>query len=183
MTHGEPVFGEQDLDFVRQLEEPDHVRDGGTIFAGAAADFLVAEVVLASEAVVGDGDFDGVKVLALDVFDEGDFEEFFVGEILDNDGNRVESSHAGGTPAALAGDELVAVISAANDEGLDEAVGADGVGEFAEALFDEDRTGLDGVGIDVVNGEGAGGAWGVGLWRRGRGRRGYSLGRGRPIGE
>ena len=41
----------------------------------------MAEAELSGEAVKGVGDFDCVEVFALDVLDEGDFEELVVGDL------------------------------------------------------------------------------------------------------
>ena len=49
----------------------------------------------AAEAVEGRGRFDGVQILALDVLDEGDFEQALVGDFLNDDRNLVD-------PASLA---------------------------------------------------------------------------------
>ena len=47
------------------------------------------------QALEGDGRLDGVEVFALDVLDQGDFEEAVVGDVLDDDRDLVR-------PASLA---------------------------------------------------------------------------------
>jgi hypothetical protein len=153
VAHRKAVLGKQKLDFRRELEQPDHVGDGGAVLARAAADLFVAEFVLACEAVIGGGHFDGVQILALDIFDQGNFEEFLIGELLDYHRDLCQSGQAGCAPAAFAGDEFVAVGLSAHDDGLDDAVGPDGVGKFAEALLLEDGARLERVGVDQGNGK------------------------------
>ena len=125
MAHGEALLGDEELYMLGQAEEAKHIGDGAALFAGAFADLIVAEVQFAAEAFEGVGDFNRVEVFALDVLDEGNFEEAVVGEVLDDDGYFGEASESGGTPAAFARDELIAVIFPANDEWLDDAVGGD----------------------------------------------------------
>ena len=142
MAGREPALGDELLEVAGKLEQAEEVRDGGAVFAGAMADLVVAEVKFACEAFESQGGFDGVEVLALDVLDEGDFEEAVVGEFLNDDGDFGHSGELGGAPAAFAGHELVAVAGAADHEGLDDAVGADGLGEFLQAVVLEDAAGL-----------------------------------------
>ena len=109
------------------------------------------------------GDFDGVEVLALDVLDEGDFHQAVVGEVLNDDGDFLEAGDLGGTETAFAGDQLVVAGGFADDEGLDDAVLADGLGQFLEALGLEDGAGLEGVRLDVGSGDADGAGRGSGL--------------------
>lgn len=80
------------------------------------------------------GDFDRVEVLALDILDERDLHEAVISEFLHDDRNFLESGNAGGAEAALSGDELIAIACAADDERLDDAVFADGLGELLETF-------------------------------------------------
>ena len=68
----------------RGAAEPNHVGDGGAVLAGAARDFFVAEAHFAVETVERLGSFDRIQILALDVLDEGDLEEAFVGVVLND---------------------------------------------------------------------------------------------------
>jgi len=142
VSHGEAVFGNKLLHLEGEPEEAQHVGDGGPVFAGALGDLLVGQVEFAVETLEGVGDFDGVEVFALDVLDESDFHEAVVGDVLDNDGHVMKAGDAGGAKAAFTGDELIAVVRAPYDEGLDDAVFSNGLGEFLEALRGERGTGL-----------------------------------------
>jgi hypothetical protein len=142
VSHGQAVFGNKLLHFEGEPEEAQHVGDGGSVLAGALGDLLVGQAEFAVEALEGVGDFDGVEVFALDVFDKSDFHEAVVGDVLDNDGHVMKAGDAGGAKAAFTGDELIAVVRAPYDERLDDAVFANGLGEFLEALRGERGTGL-----------------------------------------
>ena len=64
----------------------------------------------------------------------------------------VEPGQLGGAPAALAGDELVAVRSdRADEDGLQDAMLADRRGELVERLLVEGQARLLGVRLDVVD--------------------------------
>ena len=53
--------------------------------------------------------FDRVQVLALDVFDEREFEHLRIGDILDDHGDLRNPGKFCGAPAAFSGDDLVAI--------------------------------------------------------------------------
>src|SRR6185437_2646967 len=46
------------------------VGNGGAVLAGALGDLVVIEAVIGGEAVEGGGDFYGIEVFALDIFDQ-----------------------------------------------------------------------------------------------------------------
>src|ERR1017187_855928 len=134
MASGEAALSNQLLDIGRKLEEPEEVDDGGAIFTGALSNLIGVEEEFAAQAVKGNGGFDGVQILALDVLDQGDFEQTVVGDFADNNRHRLIASQFGGTPTALTGDQLIACTRPADHQRLDNAVGADGLRQFGQAL-------------------------------------------------
>ena len=63
----------------------------------------------------------------------------------------VEAGQPRRTPATLAGDQLVAVgTDRANEDRLEDAVLADGRGQFVEGVFVELEAWLLGIGLDVI---------------------------------
>jgi hypothetical protein len=54
-------------------------------------------------------------------------------------------------PAALAGDYLIPIAVPANDDRLDNAIRADGSGQFLKILLRESLSGLLGIGIDKTD--------------------------------
>src|SRR5688572_20549038 len=89
-------------------------------------------------AVIGDqppialGLLDGVEVPALDILEECDLECFGIVEIADDDRDLMEPRPLRRPPAALAGDDLVAVAVRPDDDRLDEAALLDRGGELLE---------------------------------------------------
>ena len=72
--------------------------------------------------------FDGIEVLALDVFDEPHGERMAVVELPNDDGNGFEPDHLGGLIAPLPGHNFVARVGFAHDEGTQNAFFANGGG-------------------------------------------------------
>lgn len=147
------MAGEKGLDVAGEFQEPKEVRNGGSIFACTLSDLIVAKVELLVQAIKGVSYFNRVQILALDVLDERDLHEPLVCEVLNDDGHVGERSQLRGAPAALSGDELISVSGMTDDDGLDDSVLSDGLGEFGEALRIEYLTRLKGVGLDLVQGQ------------------------------
>ena len=70
---------------------------------------FVAQIMFASKTVQRMGDFDRIQVFALDVLDECDFQQAVLGKILNDHRNFGEAGQSCGSPAALAGYQLIAV--------------------------------------------------------------------------
>jgi len=151
VTDGEAGVGEEVLDVFVEVEEAHGVGDGGAGLADALGDFLLFEAELACEAGISGSFLDGVEVGALEVFDEGHFEDLAVGGLALDDGDGFEAEFSGGAPAAFAGDEFELSVDAADDEGLDDAVLADRLEEFVEGVVREAGAGLEGAGDDLAD--------------------------------
>jgi hypothetical protein len=148
-------------DPLRQPQEPQRVADGGAALADQLGDLLVGVAVLLDEALVGLGELDGVEVFPLNVLDEGELEGLAGVQLLDDDLDLVEPGFLAGAPAALAGDDLVAIGvggEAADDDGLDEPPVLDGGGELREALQVEVLARLAALGDNLLDGAGKDGA-------------------------
>ncbi len=111
--------------------------------AALADDFghlLLAVVEALDKVAIAGRFFDGVEVGALDVLDDGEFEDFLVVEAADDDRHRVQARTLGGAPAAFAGDDLIHLLVVGidtDDDRLDETLGADRLGEFCQFIFTE----------------------------------------------
>ena len=132
MPDGEAFVAEVGLDFGGEFEEAEGIGDDGAAFADACGGFLLGQLELIDQLGKPLGFFDRVEVFALQVFDESQFERSAVIRLADEDGDLGEAGEASGAPAAFAGDQFVAVIGGADDQGLHDALGADGVGEVLE---------------------------------------------------
>src|SRR6202034_1405082 len=106
--------------------------------AGLLADLIVAEPELGRHALEGERKLDGVEVLALDVFDDGEFENLLIVSGADDDRNVLEPHQLGRAPAAFSGDELIFPLrSFPDDYGLNDAFALDGLGELQQSGFIE----------------------------------------------
>jgi hypothetical protein len=114
-------------------------------------DLFVAEAEIGRQLFEGYGYLDGIEVLALDVFNQGDFKEAVVMDVSDDDGHLLQPGEAGGPPTALTGNEMVLFADLPDDEGLDDPIGLDRSGQLLEASRVEDGAGLIGVRLDLVN--------------------------------
>jgi hypothetical protein len=152
VAFGDAAVDEGALEGGRQAEEAEGVSDGNAAAAGALGDLGLGEAVVLDEALVGAGLFEGVEVVPLDVFDQGELEGLAVGGFGDHDRNLADAGKTGGLPAALADDEAeAAAFGDSDDEGLNNAVLADGGGEGFEAVAVEVLARLLGVGVDGVD--------------------------------
>ena len=147
---GEAALAERALDHGGEREQPDGVRHRGTASADAQRDRLVGEAEGVGEAGVGGGLVEGGEVGPLQVLDEGELERLAprLGGRPEDGRDPGEPGEGGGAEPALPGDELEAVAVALHDDGLEDAVGADRVGEAGEGLGVEVAPRLLGVGAD-----------------------------------
>ena len=135
VSDGEVAVGDVLLNGFLEVEEADGVGHAGPGFADAAGNDVLLEAEVLGEADVARGFFDGVEILALQVLDEGHFEDFLVGGRALDDGDGGESEELAGAPAAFTGNEFHLVTHLPDDEGLDDAEFGDGLLELVEGLF------------------------------------------------
>ena len=117
-------------DVVRQVEQAHRVRDVRT----AAPDPLRENGARHTQVVEQDGEcpclLDGAEVLPHDVLDQRQLERTgLVERVVDEGRDNRLAGQPGGTPSALAGDELVAVLDRPHDHRLKDAALADRVGQ------------------------------------------------------
>ena len=168
MAHGKAPFGHQKLDFARQPQQANHVRDGGSILACPRCDLLVAEVHFRVQPLQRLRGFHRIQVFALDVLDERNFEDPLVRIILDDGRNFDQTSQLGRAQTTLAGDQLVAGAFATNQERLDYPMCFYGVSEFFQPRGIEYRARLQRVRLDVGR-SGSTATWGPDGARSGAG--------------
>lgn len=132
VAHGEVAIGKVPLDGGLEVEEAHRVGDAGPGFTNAFGNDVLFEPEVFGEAHVTLGFFDGIEVLALQVLNEGHFEDLPVARWSLNDGDGFQSQEFGGPPASLAGDEFHLAIDLPDDERLDNAELLDGLLQFVE---------------------------------------------------
>ncbi len=106
---------------VGEFEETKSVFDGGFGLADAGADFFRGKVELGLELGVSGGEFDGVQIFTLGVFDDRELEAILSVEGADDGRDFVETSELCGAEAAFASDDLVTLSGADDDDGLENA--------------------------------------------------------------
>ena len=135
MAGGQLALLQQHAHRVGQGEQPHGVGHGGAGLAHLLGHFLLGEAVVLHQDLVAPRLFNGVQVLPLEVLDEAQLHDLPVVGLDDDGGHLGQARQFGGPPAALSGDDLVvAGGQAADGEGLDEPVGADGLGQVAEGF-------------------------------------------------
>lgn len=151
MTGGEAFGGEVLLHDRIEFEQTQCVGDGGAGAADLLSDLFLGEFKFFGEAGVSTRLFDGIEAGALEVFDEGELKDLAVGSFADDDGKFVEAGFFGGAPAAFASDDFVFSRGAfTDDERLDDALGADAVGEFCQCFFREVFAWLERTGDKLI---------------------------------
>src|SRR6185503_582414 len=117
---------------------------------------FLAMSIFVGETLVGLGFLDRVEILALDILDQRHFQRFGITEIANYGWNFMELCPLGGSPAPLAGNDLIPAAFGPHDNWLDQATQGDGLAKFFERCFIEvaarlirmrpdgaDRDGLD----------------------------------------
>ena len=121
----------------RQLQQANQVGDGRAIDLHAGGQLFLRALVLIDVPLERLGLFDRVEVLALDVFDDGQLGHLAVVDFADLHRHLPPVGGLGGAEPALAGDQFVAFADAAHDQRLQDAVGANAVGQIGDLGFVE----------------------------------------------
>ena len=150
VTDGEAAVAQITLEGRREFEETERIGNDGTAFADFDGDLFLGELKLGNELRVTLGFFEGIEVFALQVFDQGEFEDGAVVGDAEDDRDFRQTEKLGRAPAAFAGDEFQMVALVADDERLDDALFLDGIGEFAEGFGRKIFARLERAGADAV---------------------------------
>jgi hypothetical protein len=114
-------------------------------------DVVMGVIEMLGQALQAVSLFKGRQVLALQVFDKSEFQRFgVVGDFFDA-GDFPQACGARGVVAALAGNDVVAIVARheAHQQRFEHALFLDGVGEFAQ--ISQHLAGLIGVGPDFID--------------------------------
>src|SRR5437773_200921 len=147
------VGGELELGLHRigKAEQPERVRDRRPALPDPLGELVLREPVLVEQLAVGLGLLERGQVLALHVLDQGELEAVLGAGLAHDHREPLEAGAHRRAQPPLAGAQLVAPRDAAHDQGLEEPVAADRVGELAERLVVEVPARLLGVGHDLVD--------------------------------
>ncbi len=110
--------------------------------------------MLVKELLEGTGLFQRTQILALDVLDERHRHRLPVVHIAHNRRHGVQAGALRGTPAAFAGDDLVAAGGPrAHDHRLDHALRANGLRQFVNAFFADVAARLIAASVEAIHGQ------------------------------
>jgi hypothetical protein len=109
----------------------------------------VGEVEIFYQLLVGSCLFERVQVLAMQILDESPLEAGNVVSSLHHGRNRLQTRSSSGTAAALAGDQLKAVVDLPHENRLDHSDALDGVNERGKGFLIEIGPGLMLVWLDL----------------------------------
>jgi len=148
----EGARGHRLLQWSGKLEEPDGVGDGGTGAADAQSDRLMGEAEGVGEPGVGGCLLERVEVLTVEVLGEGQLESLAArfGGGPEDRGDPGDGRLLSGPEAAFTGDQPVAARIGLDDDGVEEPVSADGIGQGRERFGVEGSPRLLGVGRDQL---------------------------------
>ena len=137
------------LHVVGELEQAEQVADGGARPADCVRGRLVRHLEFTDQPVEGACFLQRIQVLALYVLDQGHGDRGFVGHLPNHRRNVVQTGHLRGSPASLAGDDLVAHRltrthgrKRPHDDRLHYPLGTDGIGKFLQAFRPHVEAGL-----------------------------------------
>ena len=151
VTRRETALLDQVLNHGLELQQSEGIGDRGAVLPCSLGDVLLREVELVREALEGSCLLHRVQVLALEVFDQRHLQRDFLGNFANDDRYARQCRPLGRSPAALAGDQLVAEANPSDDKWLDDSARADRARQFLERLFAKARAWLIGTGIDEVD--------------------------------
>jgi hypothetical protein len=149
MTDGESAIANVGLEVRGEPEQSQRIGDGGPAFPDFGRGFVLLQFELFDQLGEAVGLLDGVEVFALEILDEREFQYFAIVGFTDNDGNFREAGDPRSAPASFAGDQFVGVALGPDDEGLDNALFLDGVGQFPQGFLIEFLARLKRAGADA----------------------------------
>src|SRR5690606_26736532 len=143
-------------DLLWRIEQAQRVGDGRAALTDASRDLLLGQPELPDELAISQGLLNRVEVGSLDVLDEGDLQRLHSRDLANDDRHLGQAGGDGRPPAALAGDDLVGLLAdrTGDDQRLDDAVLADGGGQFFEPRGVPLGARLEGVGLQVADRDG-----------------------------
>ena len=143
-------------DFARQVQQAHQVRDRAATAPHAPRHFRLRKAERVHQFAVGLRLFQRVQVRALDVLDQRQRQHLLGVRFLDDHRRGGQAGRLRRAPAPLARDQVIdggaVVLGASNDQGLQDTVLADRVGQFFQRVGRELVPGLLRVGPDAVDG-------------------------------
>ena len=150
MSAGQLALLHQRAHLVRQVQQPQGVGHGAAGLAHPLGGLLLGQAVLLHQRAVALRLLHGVQVLPLEVLDHGQLHGLAVVGLDDHHRHLTQTRHPGGTPAALAGDDLiVSGLQLPHRQRLDDAVLPDGIRQIGQRVRVELLPGLGGAALHL----------------------------------
>ncbi|SPE61253.1 hypothetical protein SBV1_620025 [Verrucomicrobia bacterium] len=150
MAHGNAALPQISLQAGRQFQQAQRVGDDCAALTHLGGGFLLGELELPDELGITLGLLDGVKVFALQVFDEGQLEHRAVIGLTNDHGDLAQAQQLGRAPAAFTGNKFQMAVALADNQGLNDALFPDRIGQLAERLRRKVLARLKRAGADTV---------------------------------
>ena len=144
------AHGHQLSNLRRRLGQAKAVLDVAFVLANLLRE-LADRVAEVGHLAIHPGLLERGDVLALKVLDNRYLQGRLLIEVDHDGGDRLALGEPRGAPAALTGDQLVLVADGPHEDGLQDAVFADAVGELGERILLVREAGLGGVGKDALD--------------------------------
>ena len=151
MTFADLALGYGTLDLDWQTEEAERIGNTAPALAHLLGDRFLLQAEFIDQAQIGFRLFDRIEIVALDVFDDGELELLLFGRIPYDDRDGLESDPLGRLETPLAGNELIALAFATDDERLQDPVFFDRQGKLLELGIIEVEARLVRIGDDFSN--------------------------------
>lgn len=118
VANGKDALGDKFLDFERELEKAQAVRDRGAGFSEAFGNGFLSETKVRDEAGVAFGLFEGIEVFALKILDQRHDRTGGIVCLDDPHRNALHPQLLAGAPTAFTGDEFKVTAYFPHDNGL-----------------------------------------------------------------
>ena len=143
---------ERHLHLRGQFEQTQIVGNGRPLLAHLLRERILRQVVVLDQVLVGQCDFDGIEVFALNVFHQRHLHHVLIVGRAHISRYGVQTGHLRCAPTSFAGDDLIgAIVHFSERDGLDHADLSDAFGQFLECLLVKFSTRLIGVGDDELD--------------------------------
>ena len=151
MSRCQQAFPELVQNRLAQTQQPQSVGHGGPGFSHPGRRLFLGHAVFPDQRIVAHGFFHRVQVGALEIFDEGQLHGLFVVRLYYHHRHLCQLCQAGCPPTALAGDDLVVAVGHfPYSQGLNDAMGPDGLGQFFQLFRVKVPPGLIRIGLNFV---------------------------------